>query len=72
MTLGVDVQEKIPVDIVMRVGQKGVQGARGPVGFQVFVAAFFALFTAWLVHAGWVDKCGRPLKARTRWNSGPG
>ena len=33
---GIDklVKEKIPVDIVMRVGQKGVNGRTGPVGFQ--------------------------------------
>ena len=32
-------QEKIPVDIVMRVGQKGVRGATGPVVFQVLCLA---------------------------------
>ena len=36
-------QAKIPVDIVMRVGQKGVKGATGPVGFQVLLSFFPSL-----------------------------
>jgi len=37
--LHINGQEKIPVDTMMRVGQKGVRGATGPVVFQVLCLA---------------------------------